>query len=157
MIAFSPLPVGSPIISASDSGEHLVHNDPELDMEPTRLEGWLAAYGHAWEKKDTQAFVALFTPDAYYHWTPFEEPRKGREAIAEAFEAAVARQADIRFEAMALTGNDAIAIAHWQCSFERIGRNHTVRLDGIFLMDFADDGLCRVFREWWHSDEKEPV
>lgn len=122
-------------------------------METTDLDRWLAAYGRAWEQKDAHAFSALFTPDVHYHWTPFEQPGVGREALAEAFEAAVARQSEIRFTASALTGGESSLVACWRCSFRRVGAEYTVRLDGIFLMDFADDGLCRVFREWWHSDE----
>jgi ketosteroid isomerase-like protein len=121
-------------------------------MESNHFDSWLAAYGRAWERRDAQAFAALFTPDVRYHWTPFEETRVGRDAVAEAFEAAVVRQRDIRFTASALSR----CIAHWQCSFKRAGRDYTVRLDGMFVVEFADSGLCRIFREWWHSDEGEP-
>jgi hypothetical protein len=29
-------------------------------------------------------------------------------------------------------------------------------LDGIFLLEFNDEGLCRDLREWWHRAETEP-
>ena len=29
-----------------------------------------------------------------------------------------------------------------------------VRLDGILIVEPTADGACKVFREWWHSDEK---
>jgi ketosteroid isomerase-like protein len=125
-------------------------------MESNHLDNWLAAYGLAWERRDAQAFAALFTPDVHYHWTPFEEPKVGRDAVAEAFGAAVVRQRDIRFTASALSRGDPVGIAHWQCSFERTDADYTVRLDGMLTVEFADSGLCRIFREWWHSDEGEP-
>ena len=125
-------------------------------MESNHFDNWLAAYGLAWERRDAQAFAALFTPDVHYHWTPFEEPRVGRDAVAEAFEAAVVRQRDIRFTASALSRSDPGGIAHWRCSFKRAGTDYTVRLDGMLVVEFADSGLCRIFREWWHSDEGEP-
>ncbi|HUF68375.1 MAG TPA: nuclear transport factor 2 family protein [Longimicrobiales bacterium] len=122
-------------------------------MESNHLDNWLAAYGLAWERSDAQAFAALFTPDVHYHWTPFEEARVGRDAVAQAFEAAVVRQRDIRFAASVLSRGDPGGIAHWQCSFRRAGADYTVRLDGMLMVEFADSGLCRIFREWWHSDE----
>ncbi len=27
-----------------------------------------------------------------------------------------------------------------------------VRMEGIFLVTLASDGLCQVFREWWNED-----
>jgi hypothetical protein len=124
-------------------------------MESNHFDNWLAAYGLAWERRDGQAFAALFTPDVHYHWTPFEEPKVGRDAVAEAFAAAVVRQGDIRFTALALSRGDPGGIAHWQCSFTRADEDYTVRLDGMLVVEFDHSGLCRIFREWWHSDEGE--
>jgi len=122
-------------------------------MRVTDLSGWLAAYGRAWEQKDTDAFVSLFTPDVRYHWTPFEEPRTGRGAVAEAFDTAVARQSDIRFDASILNQAGRTGIVHWRCSLTRTGGEYRVRFDGIFVVELTDEGLCQVFREWWHTDE----
>ena len=122
-------------------------------MDRTSLEAWLRAYGRAWENRDAGAFAALFAPDARYYWTPFEEPKLGQAGVAQAFENAVARQTDIRFEATVLKVEGAQGIAHWKCTFQRLGNDSTVRLDGVFVMQFDEHGLCTIFREWWHRDE----
>lgn len=122
-------------------------------MNRERLDAWLREYGRAWERKDTKAFTSLFSDDVVYHWTPFEEPKSGRSGVALAFDGAVARQSDIRFEATILGVEGDRGIVHWRCAFDRVGGNRRVHLDGIFLTEFDDAGLCRVFREWWHSDE----
>jgi len=122
-------------------------------MNLGKLERWLREYGSAWERKDGPAFVALFSSDVRYYWTPFSEPRAGHAALAEAFESAIARQEKIRFEATVLSVTADQGVAHWSCSFDRRNAGHRVRLDGVFVMDFDADGACRVFREWWHSDE----
>jgi ketosteroid isomerase-like protein len=125
-------------------------------MEEGRLEKWLRAYGDAWERKDAEAFTCLFSPNVLYYWTPFEEPKQGRDGLAEAVLAAVSRQRDIHFTSEILaTGSEAWGIAHWHCTFDRIGTGVRVSLDGIFLMEFDEGGLCTVFREWWHSDEPQ--
>jgi hypothetical protein len=114
---------------------------------------WLSAYGSAWERKDTADFIRLFSPGGRYHWTPFETPREGRSQLAEAFESAIERQEDIHFEFEILSKKDRESVAHWRCDFRRMERDYRVHLDGIFRMEFDDQGQCTVFREWWHSDE----
>ncbi len=66
-------------------------------MTEADFKAWLASLGQAWEARDAEAFAALFTEDVRYYWTPFEAPKEGREGVAAAFRAAVARQSDIRF------------------------------------------------------------
>ena len=122
-------------------------------MTDADLSAWLGRYGRAWEARDADRFAALFSPDVRYHWTPFDEPQAGRGAVADAFRNAVQRQEDILFDATILSFQERTGIARWRCSFRRPGATSRVRLDGIFLMEFDDAGLCATFREWWHSDE----
>jgi ketosteroid isomerase-like protein len=125
-------------------------------VEENEVRTWLASYGTAWEARDPAAFVRLFAPDLRYHWTPFEAPKEGREALVHAFTAATARQEGISFQATVLSVRGAQGVAHWRCSFVRPGSTLTVRLDGIFVMEFDGHGACTLFREWWHSDEAPP-
>lgn len=122
-------------------------------MTPEQIESWLRSYGDAWEKRDARKFVSLFSADVRYHWTPFEKPKEGREAVASAFASAVEHQQDIHFDARLLSHDDEWGVAHWRCTFDRVGEDYQVHLDGIFELVFAADGSCRVFKEWWHSDE----
>lgn len=122
-------------------------------MDEITVEKWLSRYGQAWERKETEAFVTLFSPDVRYHWTPFEDPKEGREELAQAFESAVARQEAIRFKSTVLSAEGRSALTHWHCSFDRGPTGQRVELDGIFHMEFDSAGRCQVFREWWHSDE----
>jgi hypothetical protein len=122
-------------------------------MDESALQSWLAAYGQAWERKDTKTFVMLFAPDVRYHWTPFEEPKQGREQLAQAVELAVGRQEAIKFSSKVLCVDGQKGLAHWHCSFDRAPTGQRVDLDGIFEMEFDADGRCSVFREWWHSNE----
>lgn len=122
-------------------------------MDRSGLEAWLLEYGRAWERKDTERFVSLFAPAVRYFWTPFEGPKQGRAELAAAFGSAVARQEAIRFTGRVLAVTDVGGLAHWRCSFDRIGTGRRVSLDGVFEMEFDGAGQCRIFREWWHSDE----
>ena len=122
-------------------------------MDEDAVAAWLASYGTAWENRDSTAFIRLFSPDVHYYWTPFEEPKRGRDRLAEAFQSATAGQERIAFRASLLAVRDSRAVAHWQCSFQRVGTGLPVHLDGIFLMEFDAQAVCTVFREWWHAQE----
>ena len=123
-------------------------------MTQHEFDSWLKRYGAAWEAKDADAFTALFADDVRYYWTPFEEPKKGRDGVAAAFMSAVVNQRDIHFRYEILAVDEVRCVARWWCSFTRPATGHPVRLDGILMVkQAAADGRCEVFREWWHSDE----
>lgn len=123
------------------------------DLSLEQFEQWLKQYGAAWEAKDEKAFVDLFHEDALYYWTPFEDPKKGHSGIGKAFSDAVSTQSDVDFGARALYVDARLGGAHWSCSFTRKNSDQRVHLDGIFAVQFSDQGNALSFREWWHSDE----
>jgi nuclear transport factor 2 (NTF2) superfamily protein len=114
---------------------------------------WLEAYGHAWETRDPDAAAGLFTQDATYHETPFDEPMRGHQEILEYWSEVPRSQEDIRFshEILALTEDEGIA--RWRANFRRVPSKTQVKLDGIFVVKLNGDGLCEEFREWWHKQE----
>lgn len=124
-----------------------------MALDVTIFSKWLDAYGRAWEQRDPKSAARLFTPDARYYWTPFEEPKRGRPGIAEAWRAATSRQKDIEFRYQVLGFSGQRGLAHWSCSLKRVPSLQRVRLDGILSAEMNDSGLCMEFREWWHSDE----
>ncbi len=82
-------------------------------MTITNFSNWLKLYGNAWENKDTVKFVSLFSEDANYHWTPFEEPKRDRKEIKSAFESAVSTQDGIKFHYEILSFSTNIGICRW--------------------------------------------
>jgi hypothetical protein len=60
-----------------------------------QLDRWLDAYGRAWERQDTEAFVACFTEDAAYHWGPWGEPLRGHDDIRAQTKRAISEQEGI--------------------------------------------------------------
>lgn len=124
-------------------------------MELGDFDRWMRRYGLAWEARDGEAFCSLFSDDARYHWTPMDDPKCGQLEILAAFEDAVSRQSDIHFSHTVLAVTETGGIARWKCRFRRIPSATEVRIDGVLTARMTDHGLCREFREWWHSSEKE--
>lgn len=121
-------------------------------MDQKIFERWLDAYGAAWEARDSDAFAAVFTEDATYQWTPFEEPKHGRQEIGDAFWDAVEGQRNIHFRYRVLSVSGDLGVCRWWCEFERVSGVH-VALDGIFVCQLTTDELCCQFQEWWHRQE----
>ncbi|MFZ2508767.1 MAG: nuclear transport factor 2 family protein [Steroidobacteraceae bacterium] len=114
---------------------------------------WLQAYKTAWEGRDSKAAARIFAADAEYYWTPLDPPQRGPAGVAAAWEAAVSQQRDVKFSYEIIAVAGAKGIATWRVDFTRLPAKSKVRIEGILTADFAAAGLCRVFREWWHSTE----
>ena len=115
---------------------------------------WLERYGKAWESGDADAVVGLFTRDARYEETPFDQPMVGHPAIHDYWrQGAGESQKDVRFTFQIVSLEQNIGVAHWQAFFVRIPSGNRVDLDGVLLAEFSADGTCSVFREWWHRRE----
>lgn len=114
---------------------------------------WLRKYGQAWEERAPQMAVQLFAQDCRYFETPFSEPQIGRDGVLKYWQAVPDGQTNIAFRYRVLSVQSRTVIAHWSASFTRVASGVQVKLDGMFVLDFDDDGLCRTLREWWHRDE----
>jgi uncharacterized protein (TIGR02246 family) len=123
-------------------------------MNPSEVQRWLGAYGRAWETKDPEAAVRLFTEDATYQETPFDEPMRGREAIRTYWSQVEPSQDDISFGSEVLHVGSDRALVHWWASYTNVKTGEPTKLNGIFLLEFDDSGLCRSLREWWHADPR---
>lgn len=125
-------------------------------MNQNELEAWLERYGQAWENRDPEAAAALFSEDARYYETPFIAPAQGRDGVREYWAHATRNQSDVTFSHDIVSVSGGLGIARWWATFRRVPSGVMVRLDGVFLLEFDDEGLCRELREWWHKVETQP-
>lgn len=130
----------------SFSGASTAHAEP---VSRTSVDGWLAAYGKAWEERDADAAAALFTEGATYQENPFEEPFNGRAGIHDYWAKVTADQRDVSFTSSVITTFERSAVAHWSARFTSAASGASISLDGVFLLEFDGRGLCNSLREWW--------
>jgi ketosteroid isomerase-like protein len=116
----------------------------------TSLEAWLARYEQAWESRDAERAVSLFTPDARYHEMPFDAPKSGSAGIREYWTNVTADQRDIDFRSSVVAVNGAIGVARWSANLRSASSGARVELDGVFILTFDASGRCSELREWWH-------
>lgn len=117
------------------------------------LDRWLRAYGEAWIDRDPEAAARLFTEDVAYHETPFDEPARGLEGVRRYWAENTGIQRDVTFRHEILAIEGPRGIARWWAGYVRPATGVTARLDGVLVLEFADDGRCRRLEEWWHRVE----
>ena len=112
---------------------------------------WLESYGRASVENDPSASASLFTQDARYFESPFDDPIEGRDAIYTYWlrGAQSLKDKETAFDILAITGR--LGIARWKASFTTIDSSKRIALDCLFVAEFSEDGLCETFREWWHA------
>ncbi len=130
-------------------------------MEPlmsAEVEAWLDRYYAAWQDADSAAASSLFTPDALYIVTPYEQPwpdgewMTGRDQIAEFWGWVTAERIRFLDGGYDLWGvNGAEAFARWWADLEIRGEGYWVRAEGVFKLRFSSvngELLCTELREW---------
>ena len=115
-----------------------------------RLASWLKAYGEAWEARDADRAARLFTENANYQVTPFEQPHLGQQGIHAYWSGVTKDQRNVRFGSQVISVTGDTGVAHWSAQFDVEPSKDRIELDGIFILDFDENGKCRRLREWWH-------
>jgi hypothetical protein len=115
------------------------------------LQAWLDAYLEAWRSYDPAQIGALFSDDALYAHSPFDEsnPVQGRAAIVANWleEPDATGSWEAHYVPIAIDGNIAVAQ----------GRTRYLLPDGTlehefantFVMQFDQAGRCTRFTEWY--------
>ena len=77
---------------------------------------------------------------------------RGREAIRRYWSEVEPSQDDISFGSEILSVGGERAFVHWWASYRNLKTGAPTKLDGMFLLFFDGEGLCRSLQEWWHAD-----
>ncbi|MCK6578268.1 MAG: nuclear transport factor 2 family protein [Anaerolineae bacterium] len=118
---------------------------------------WMESYGRASVENDAWASANLFTQDAVYYENPFAEPLIGRDDLYNYWLQGAQTLKDKEASFQVLSVKDNLGIARWNANFSVAASGKRFALDCLFIVEFDENGLCRTFREWWHSQEETPA
>jgi SnoaL-like domain len=108
------------------------------------FEAWIERYERAWRTPGTDSLRELFTEDASYRMSPYEEPAVGLEAIGALWErerVGPDEQFEIGREVVAVDGDTAVARIE-------VAYSTGTEYRDLWIVRFAADGRCREFEEW---------
>jgi ketosteroid isomerase-like protein len=109
-------------------------------------DAWVAAYEQAWRTVGIAALKDLFTEDATYRMSPYEEPSVGLERISELWERerqAPNEEFEMQYEIVAVEADTAVVRVAVQYGLP--DRN---QYRDLWIVRFAADGRCCEFEEW---------
>lgn len=109
-----------------------------------RAEAWIAAYERAWRSAGTDSLAEIFSEDASYRMSPYEEPVRGLEAIGALWErerTGPDEEFELTHEIVAVDDDAAVA---------RIAVTYATGAEyrDLWIVRFDEDGRCREFEEW---------
>jgi hypothetical protein len=121
-----------------------------MATDTAAVDEWLGKLKRAWEAGDVDGALALFDGTDYYYERPFhagttsEERRRYWQDIVGLH--------DIRFNYQIISVSDNTATVMWDNWFRETSGGEESHLNGVFVIEFDDDGRCRVFRQWWFAE-----
>lgn len=114
--------------------------------DETTVEAWVRAYERAWRTAGTDQLDRLFTIDATYQMSPFQEPHLGLDAIRVLWDAERSGP-DERFEMdfHIVAVDDPHAVVRLEV---RYGDPRPQQFRDLWILKFDRDGRCQAFEEW---------
>ncbi len=106
---------------------------------------WLAGYERAWRSPGTDALHDIFSEDASYRLSPYDEPIIGIRAISAMWEferKGPNEQFTMKSEIVAV--DDDVAVVRVDVQYATPSREYR----DLWVIRFDDAGRCRAFEEW---------
>ena len=120
-------------------------------MNRELLQKWLEKYVEAWRTYEPDQIGNLFSENALYYYSPFDEqnPLRGRKAIVADWlaEPNPPDSWEAHYVPVAVEGN--VGVAQGRTRYFRPDRSIEREFDNIFVLHFDDAGQCTRFTEWF--------
>ena len=120
-------------------------------MDRKNLQLWLDKYVEAWRTYDPAQIGELFSEDALYFYSPWDEdsPIRGREAIVAEWgrEPDASGSWEAHYAPLVVEGN--VAVAQGRTRYFRPDGSVDRQFNNIFVLHFDEAGRCERFTEWY--------
>jgi ketosteroid isomerase-like protein len=108
------------------------------------FEAWIEAYERAWRTAGTEQLAELFTEDASYRMSPYEEPALGQAAIAELWE----REREGPEEPFEMSSEIVVVERDTAVARIEVRYGEGTEYRDLWIVRFAADSRCCEFEEW---------
>ncbi len=112
-------------------------------MDRDGVMAWVAGYERAWRDGDRAAVARLFTSDAHYRQSPYEEAHVGPAAIRDIWLVDEGEVFTVTAEPVAVEGRAAVVRLE-----VRYGDPVRQEYRDLWVLRFAADGRVEDFEEW---------
>jgi SnoaL-like domain len=120
-------------------------------MNRKDLQAWLDKYVQAWRTYEPEQIRELFSEDALYFYSPWDEdrPLRGREAIVADWLKAPDKAGSWEAHYVPVAVEDNVAVAQGRTVYRNPDGSFGRQFDNIFVIHFDEAGRCTRFTEWF--------
>lgn len=122
-------------------------------MSNAEFKNWLKLFTQAWQDKDINRFVDLFSDNSVIVWQPFIKAAKGKEELSILLNEIFSEQDNIKLSYEVLSLTEKTGIVHLWCIYHNVNNNSYVNLDGIYIFELDKNNLCKTLNAWWNIKE----
>jgi ketosteroid isomerase-like protein len=108
----------------------------------------LERYKRAWETRDPELAMALYSEHAEFRLDPFEEPARGPNEIRAIWNDVAATQTNVEFDAERTWVSGNTVLTSWHVAFTRRATAERIRIRGFSTFELDADGLIERARQW---------
>ena len=120
-------------------------------MDHKSVQQWLDKYVEAWKSYNPAQIGDLFSENALYFYSPWDEdnPIRGREAIVAEWrrEPDPSGSWEARYEPIVVEGE--VAVAQGRTRYIKPDGSIDRQFNNIFVLNFDKSGRCERFTEWY--------
>ena len=119
-------------------------------MKKEHAKKLIETYGKAWETKDSDLILSIFTDDATY-FDPKEPLNIGRDAIKQYWiTKVIGEQDEIKFTMKNIWIDVDVVIAEWHATFKDIKRSLFIEMEEVAIFTVKDDRFSSL-REYYKT------
>lgn len=118
------------------------------NLTPGDGQDLFARFKRAWEKRDVDAMLDLFSTEAEYRTDPFTPALQGATAIREHWNAVAAEQAHVEFDAERVWVSGRTVLGSWHAAHTERRTSARIRTRAFSTIELDDEGLIDRMRHW---------
>lgn len=124
---------------------------PPADWKELRAAygGLIERFGKAWEQGSPDEITEIFSDDAVFLPSPFDEPLRGKTAIAEYWKDVPHEQAEVSFRYGEIFAAGPWFSTEYKCTFRRRRTGEKIDVRGALFCE-TDEGKLAEMRMYWH-------
>jgi ketosteroid isomerase-like protein len=129
----------------------IVQTTPPADWKELRAaySGIIERFGKAWEEGLPDEITELFSGEAVFLASPFDEPLRGKAAIAEYWKDIPVEQAEVSFRYGEIYAAGPWFATEYKCTFRRRRTGQMIDVRGSLFCE-TEGGKISEMRMYWH-------
>jgi ketosteroid isomerase-like protein len=106
-------------------------------------------FGKAWEQGLPEEITEVFSDDAVFMASPFDEPLRGKAAISEYWKDVPVEQAEVQFRFGEIFAAGPWFSTEYKCTFRRRRTGQMIDVRGSLFCE-TEEGKITEMRMYWH-------